>query len=104
MRIFKPCVRQGTVGAVALSMSGHDAGIYCIITECVGEYAYIADGRTRRVQKPKKKKLKHLRLTGFSVPDEGLKDGKTDLTNREIRILISEFHKTVSNKQNDVHN
>ena len=56
MRIFKPCVRQGTVGAVALSMSGRDAGIYCIITECVGGYAYIADGRTRLVQKPKKKK------------------------------------------------
>ncbi len=104
MRILTPCQRHGIPGAVALSLSGRDAGIYCIVTECVGEYAYIADGRTRRVQKPKKKKLKHLRLTDFSVPDEVLKDGKTDMTNREIRIFISEFHKAVSNKQNDVHN
>lgn len=98
MRILKPCKRQGTVGAVALSTAGRDTGIYCIITEVVGEYAYIADGRGRRTDNPKKKKLKHLILTDYKVPDEGIKDGKTDLTNREIRLFISEFHKTVSEK------
>ena len=98
MRIFKPYKRQGTVGAVALSKSGRDAGIYCIITDVIGEYAYIADGRGRRVDRPKKKKLKHLLITDYTVPDEGMSDGKTDLTNREIRIFISEFHKAVSEK------
>ncbi len=98
MRILKPCRGQGTVGAVALSTAGHDAGIYCIITESVGEYAYIADGRGRRADRPKKKKLKHLLITEYRVPDEGIKDGKTDLTNREIRVFISEFHKAVSEK------
>ncbi len=98
MRIFKPCKRQGTVGAVALSLSGHDAGIYCIITELIGEYAYIADGRGRRADRPKRKKLKHLLITDHAVPAEGIKDGKTVLTNREIRIFISEFHKAVSEK------
>lgn len=102
MRILKPCKRHNTVGAVALSLLGHDAGIYCIITEIVGDYAYIADGRGRRADKPKKKKLKHLRLTDFSLPDEAIKNGKTDLTNREIRIFISEFHKAC--QINDVHN
>ena len=96
--MFKPCQRQGTVGAVALSLLGHDAGIYCIITELIGEYAYIADGRGRRVDRPKKKKLKHLLITEYAVPDEGMADGKTNLTNREIRIFISEFHKAVSEK------
>ncbi|MBR6645708.1 MAG: RNA-binding protein [Clostridia bacterium] len=98
MRIFKPCQRQGTVGAVALSTAGHDAGIYCIITELDGEYAYIADGRGRRIDRPKKKKLKHLSLTDHSVPSDGIKDGKTDLTNREIRLFISEYHKAVEGK------
>ena len=98
MRILKPCKRHNTVGAVALSLLGHDAGIYCIITEIVGDYAYIADGRGRRIDRPKKKKLKHLSLTDHSVPSDGIKDGKTDLTNREIRLFISEYHKAVEGK------
>lgn len=103
MRIFKPCKNSDLLGKLAVSLSGRDAGIYCVIVDNGDNCVYIANGRGRRVEKPKKKKLKHLRLTDFGVPNEGVRDGKIDLTNRELRSFISEFRQTESTK-NDVQN
>ena len=52
------------LGSIAYSKSGRDSGSYYLIVGLEGEFAYIADGRIRKLAKPKKKKLKHLRLRG----------------------------------------
>jgi len=51
------------VGRVAVSKAGRDKGRLFIILECAdGDRVLIADGRLRKVEKPKRKKLMHLRL------------------------------------------
>ncbi len=44
------------------STAGRDKGRLFYVLETDGEYALIADGKIRRTEKPKRKKLKHLRL------------------------------------------
>ncbi len=61
-----------TVGQVVYSKSGHDKGRAFMIIDIEGEYLYLTDGRTRTVDKPKKKKLKHVQVTGYL--DADLKD------------------------------
>lgn len=78
-------------GRLCLSRAGHDAGRYYMITRAASEdgYVYIADGRLRRLGKPKRKKLKHLRLTPIVLEEaasrmaagQGLSDG-------ELRAMI----------------
>jgi len=51
------------VGQVVFSKAGHDKGGAFVIMEVQGEYLYLADGKLRTLNKPKKKKLKHVQLT-----------------------------------------
>ena len=77
---------------IALSLCGRDAGNYFIITEIVDhDYVMITDGKVRRVEKPKKKKLKHLRIENYTVDESKIVLGKVLLTNREVRAAIAAF-------------
>ena len=49
------------VGRVVFSKAGRDAGHYFVVVEVLDEhYVAIANGCQRKVDKPKKKKIKHL--------------------------------------------
>lgn len=48
------------VGMFATSIAGHDKGQMYIIIKEEGDFAYLADGRTRALENPKKKRKKHL--------------------------------------------
>ena len=49
-------------GSVVRSVAGHDKGGLFVVLEPVDrDFVLIADGKTRTVEKPKKKKRKHLR-------------------------------------------
>lgn len=50
------------IGRVAISKSGRDKGRYFIIIDLDGVYAYVVDGELRKLDKPKKKKIIHLRF------------------------------------------
>ena len=53
------------VGTVVYSRAGRDEGSYYMIYEIVdSDYVLIVDGDTRRLAKPKKKNIKHLKNTG----------------------------------------
>ena len=58
-------------GRLVLSTAGHDKGVVLCVLRQDGEFVYLADGRKRKVQKPKRKKLKHVELiseTAYSGP------------------------------------
>lgn len=46
----------------ARSLAGHDKGQLFVITGEEDGYVFLADGRGRGVQKPKKKKIKHVQI------------------------------------------
>ncbi|MDR3552613.1 MAG: RNA-binding protein [Clostridia bacterium] len=54
------------LNAVVLSLKGRDSGKLFVVVglEADVNYVRIADGRLRSLQKPKKKKLKHLKAVG----------------------------------------
>lgn len=53
------------LGQVVYSKVGRDRDEYYIIVGILNEdYVYISDGKLRKVEKPKKKKRKHLIFTG----------------------------------------
>lgn len=48
-------------GRVVESIQGRDKGHFFLVLETAGDIVTIADGRHHRLEKPKKKKTKHLR-------------------------------------------
>lgn len=71
-------------GTVVKSKSGHDKSEYFIITHFQNGFVYIANGKSRMLQNPKKKNLKHLCYTN-SVIDT------VDLTDKKLRELLKSF-------------
>ncbi len=80
------------LGSIVLAKAGRDKGDYFVVVACEGEFAYICDGKTRKYDKPKKKKLKHLAVTKTvsALICEKLSGGEK-VTNNEIRRAIGEF-------------
>ena len=56
-------------GMVVYSKAGRDKGAPFIVLKCEGEYAYLTDGQSRPLNKPKKKKLKHIQPTNTTIED-----------------------------------
>ncbi len=57
--------RPITVGSIVYSRAGRDEGRYYMVYEIVdGSYVTIVDGYVRKLDRPKKKKIKHLKNTG----------------------------------------
>lgn len=75
------------IHTVALSLKGRDKGrLFLIIGYQDEAYALIADGKLRKLEKPKKKKLMHLKAIGTM----NLKD-PTAATNRMLRRLLKNY-------------
>ena len=59
-------MNKATIGQLVIATAGRDANkkfiVICIIND---QYVYISDGDTRKLENPKKKKLKHLKLTSI---------------------------------------
>lgn len=49
-------------GMLARSKAGHDTGKVYVIIEVDDTYVYLADGRIRTLERPKKKKKKHVQI------------------------------------------
>lgn len=56
-----------TKGNIVKSISGRDAGRFYLVVKAEDGYAWIADGKVRPLQKPKRKNLKHLQKTKQAV-------------------------------------
>ncbi len=88
-----------TVSDVVLSLRGRDAGDKFFVTGVEGQFAYIANGSKRRIEKPKRKKEKHLE---FILRPEGrvaekLRSGEK-VTNGEIRRALADAVGAESNE------
>jgi ribosomal protein L14E/L6E/L27E len=79
-----------STGQVVISTAGRDKDrkfvVLCIIDD---HYVYISDGDIRKLEKPKKKKIKHLKKLNnvFEEVKDRLESGEK-LSNSEIRKLL----------------
>ena len=77
---------------IVVSAAGRDAGQFFYVINLEGEYAYLANGKQRKLEQPKKKKLKHLRFAARidSRVANKLRDGDKVL-NSELRRDLAVF-------------
>ena len=73
-------------GMVVISSAGHDGGTWFAVTGADERYVYIADGKERKLDKPKRKNKKHIRKTGLTVDI-------TDMTDKGLRRALSALSK-----------
>ena len=52
-------------GQIVKSRAGHDKDELFVILAVEDEYVYLTDGKNRKVDKPKKKKCKHIQITNY---------------------------------------
>lgn len=71
-------------GMIVKSIAGHDMNRFHVIWDIKGDFAYICDGHERKLEKPKKKRLKHLRVTNTVIE-------LSDLTDKKLRTILREY-------------
>lgn len=77
-------------GTVVYSLAGHDKGDFQVIIDHDEKYAKVCDGKYRPLERLKKKRLIHIKLTN-SVLDESFLG-----TNKSIRNALKSFGKPKS--------
>ena len=82
-------------GFLASSKAGHDKDtIYVIIKEDT-EYVWLADGKIKTVEKPKKKRKKHIQVIRYFYNEEmrfALSEGKK-VSDLEIVMVLKDYKK-----------
>lgn len=73
-----------TAGTVVISRAGHDCGRAMLVVRTDGEFLFVADGKERKLDKPKKKNRKHVRATSRVIEPAGLTDRSLRRTLREL--------------------
>jgi len=95
----KPPPEKPALADVVVSINGRDEGKYFLVIGTDGDYSIICNGKRRSVEKPKRKKNKHLKLEeGYDGPVAvKLKNGE-QVANIEIRRALGEYIATRGDK------
>lgn len=81
-------------GLVVKSRAGRDNGQLYLVIKTDGDFVYVANGDTRKIESPKKKKLKHIQKTSFYAEDIKIKLLENKLVeNHEVRKALAEYLK-----------
>lgn len=65
---------EARIGTVVRSVAGRDKGRFLMVVSLDGDFAYVADGKERKLSKPKKKRLKHISATKTIIEADALTD------------------------------
>ena len=89
------------IGRMAISKQGHDKGRWFIVVGILDEkHVLIADGRSRPLEKPKKKQSKHLKWKPYlaGTVAQGIAALKTDAHQfrQGMPLQNSDLHKAIS--------
>lgn len=73
-------------GLVVRSMAGHDKDRFYVVVKVDEGYAWIADGKERRLAKPKRKNPRHLAPTTTIIEQD------TITSDRKLHALLRPFY------------
>lgn len=68
---------------IVMASAGRDKGRYFVVLGMENGLVLIADGRTRKLETPKRKNIRHLRFTGKIISIH-------DITNKKLKNVLSE--------------
>ena len=81
---------------IVRSVAGRDRGKLFVVLAAEGEYLLLADGKSRKVESPKRKKRRHVL---FVAADESRLSerirGEATITNSELRKTLAVYRKEV---------
>ncbi len=81
------------IGQLATSKAGHDKGVLYVVVGQEGDFVYLSDGRLKKPDKPKKKRLKHIQPINETVEEalrKRLQDGGR-VYGEEIKSAIKKY-------------
>ena len=73
-------------GSVVRSIAGRDKDVFFIVFEVDDSFVTLVDGRTRRLEKPKTKRKKHVRATKTVLDTTPL------TTDRSVRRVLAPYN------------
>ena len=77
---------------IVMSAAGRDAGKLFYVLKVEGSFAYLVDGKIRKLESPKRKKLKHIRFVARSDTRVACKIQQDEpLLNSELRRDLAIF-------------
>ena len=79
------------IGAIVKALAGRDKDRYYAVVGVDDGFGKIADGRSRKAEKPKRKNAKHISPTQEKIAVE-------ELTNKRLRKILREFETRNSRK------
>lgn len=86
-------LNNNCLGKIVYSKAGRDQGkVFVVVSVLNDKYVYVCDGSLRPVEKPKKKKIKHLEFTNIIAEEIGnlsISDGK--VTNAIIKRILQSY-------------
>ena len=70
-----------TKGSVIIAAAGRDSGAQFVVVDTDGCFCYIANGKSRKLDKPKRKNIKDIRITDSMID-------LNDITDKKLRRLL----------------
>ena len=81
-----------SIGQIVFSKAGRDKGRPLIVLNTEGEYLFLADGKNRLINNPKKKKKMHVQHTNIIVSEIADKqNSKIGLLDADVRKALKEL-------------
>lgn len=77
-------------GMLAWSRAGHDVGQLYVILDVQDDFVFLTDGRLKPLEKPKKKKQKHIQVIR-KIPQELENMSNGNVRDEDIRRVIRRF-------------
>ena len=81
------------VGKIVISKKGRDMGKYLAVINCDKNYVFVADGKERKLETPKRKNIKHISITADTLTKDQMK------TNKQLKKAIAVYKETVALKE-----
>lgn len=74
-----------TLNSAVLAKAGRDKGRFFAVVRLDDRFVWLADGKLRKIESPKKKNAKHVAATSFVLEQSSLKSNKALRTALENR-------------------
>lgn len=84
---------KAKAGKVAISKMGHDKNHVYVIVEVKDSYVLVVDGKTKTLDKPKKKNIKHIQMVDYIYDGFVTKKNNDLLRDEDVKRFIKIFIK-----------
>lgn len=78
-------MEEFSIGMMAKSLAGHDKGKIYLVSAVDEQYVYLVDGKYRTMEKPKRKKRKHVQIDhGIPLWIENILSGGNQIQDSDV--------------------